>query len=282
MNMDTFLLERLDHVEKALNKAIDSISSYNPSVPAAAELLHADDQLTEGIRLLATHQINYAQIQSLRSDIMALNTVTRNSLSRLVSVREEVLSIPLPAPHAGLEHKSVKYADLLDYASKISRYTMPPKRVDGNLTFLESQILRGSAASHLGAEGNDESALVAGPSALEPGFGVTQLQEAEVQWLHPERLVSFSPWPTEEVIQRGALAAITRGETKGLGPAQAQEREINTKGAESQNLSDARAEETSKQAQAGVAQGSSLTGEIVEQKPKVFGGLDLYDPDMEG
>lgn len=280
--MDALLTERLDQLDKALNRLIDSISSYNPSVPAAAELLTADDQLTAGLRQLAVHQANHDQILSLRTDITTFTTATRESLSRLASVREEVLSIPLLVPQDRPEHDSVKYTDLLDYASKVSRYTVPPKRLDGSLLSLESQIPQESATLDLRVEDNVPHDQVASPSAVELGFGVKQLQEAEVQWLHPENLVSFLPWPTEEVIQRGALAAIDRGDTAELDPAQVQEQGADMEGTEQQHVGDTQAEETSKQGEAAVAQVSSFKREVIEQKSKVFGGLDLYDPDMEG
>ena len=38
---------QLDRVESALNTLIDSVASYNPSIPAAEELLTADEKLTD-------------------------------------------------------------------------------------------------------------------------------------------------------------------------------------------------------------------------------------------
>ena len=47
--MDSVLLKQLDRVEAAFSTLIDSITSYNPSVPAAIELSAADDTLTQGL-----------------------------------------------------------------------------------------------------------------------------------------------------------------------------------------------------------------------------------------
>ena len=47
--MNSALQSQLDRIENALNTLIDSITSYNPSVPATQELLAADDALTDGL-----------------------------------------------------------------------------------------------------------------------------------------------------------------------------------------------------------------------------------------
>lgn len=47
--MNAILQSQLDRVEASLNTLIDSITSYNPSVPAAIDLLSADDELTKGL-----------------------------------------------------------------------------------------------------------------------------------------------------------------------------------------------------------------------------------------
>ena len=47
--MNAILQGQLDRVEAALNTLVDSITSYNPSVPAAIDLLSADDELTRGL-----------------------------------------------------------------------------------------------------------------------------------------------------------------------------------------------------------------------------------------
>ena len=48
--MDAIVYGKLDGVETALNTLIDSITSYNPSVAAATELLVADDELDSAVK----------------------------------------------------------------------------------------------------------------------------------------------------------------------------------------------------------------------------------------
>lgn len=49
--MEAQLNEQFQRIEAALEKLVDSITSYNPSVPAAEELLQADHGLTEGLEI---------------------------------------------------------------------------------------------------------------------------------------------------------------------------------------------------------------------------------------
>ena len=48
--MNAVIQSQLDRVEAALNTLIDSITSYNPSINAAADLLAADDELNNGVQ----------------------------------------------------------------------------------------------------------------------------------------------------------------------------------------------------------------------------------------
>ena len=48
--MNIIIQSQLDRVEMALNTLIESIASYNPSIPAANALLAADDDLNKGLK----------------------------------------------------------------------------------------------------------------------------------------------------------------------------------------------------------------------------------------
>lgn len=48
--MDALVYGKLDGIETALNTLVDSITSYNPSVAAATELLVADDELDSAVK----------------------------------------------------------------------------------------------------------------------------------------------------------------------------------------------------------------------------------------
>ena len=78
--MNTIIQTQLDRVETALNTLIESIASYNPSIPAANALLAADDDLNNGLKqrmdkLSRSQQLYfatrcfYASVQSNPSNI---------------------------------------------------------------------------------------------------------------------------------------------------------------------------------------------------------------------
>ena len=48
--MNTIIQAQLERVEASLNILIESIASYNPSIPAANALLAADDDLNRGLK----------------------------------------------------------------------------------------------------------------------------------------------------------------------------------------------------------------------------------------
>lgn len=93
------------------------------------------------------------------------------------------------------------------------------------------------------------------------------------------------PWPSEEVIKRGALGNIQSLVEQGADPAA-----IKVKGQE--NVDEASKEVTREEkpaADVGLRESAPRPQEIVGmprdmprvEKPKVFGGLDLYDPDED-
>lgn len=108
------------------------------------------------------------------------------------------------------------------------------------------------------------------------GRGTASLEDTERKWLDPLTQIPFVPWVNDETIKRGALAEIQgmveRGEDPGnveIGAEEEDKKETTEVG----NDEDA----------VGRASGASVDGGIGmqrrEERPKVFGGLDLYDPD---
>lgn len=48
--MDAIIQAQLNGIETALNRLVDSIASYNPSIQAASTLLEADNELQNGLK----------------------------------------------------------------------------------------------------------------------------------------------------------------------------------------------------------------------------------------
>ena len=123
--MDKDLDRRFDRIEKAINQMIDALAKNHPSEKAAEELLAADAELTEGLKLLETHQDNHARIQQLRQETSLLDTQIRDMASALWNMRKELKAIPTtPRYPNGTKHQFTT-SELLAYARRISRNTLP-------------------------------------------------------------------------------------------------------------------------------------------------------------
>lgn len=146
----------------------------------------------------------------------------------------------------------------------------------------------GDGGGGVGGAPDADAAVTAGNGGAR-GIGVSALAAGESQWLDPGAQMPFVPWPTEEVIRRGALARIQVMLEQGVDPA----------GADDAVREETKLEMT-QEMELEVDHGIKHEGVVVEpvrkestsaglgrvdlkrdEKPAVFGGLDLYDPDDE-
>lgn len=193
--------------------------------------------------------------------------------------------------------RNVPYIELLDYAKRISRYTVPPTfrppiAVAKAPETSQSQPTDSTSTNGAPAEQASQAAPTTSPNSQpqEEGIGVSSLDQKEVQWLDPLNEIPFVPWPSEDVIRQGMLAQLhiileQRGYPSSITARAGDESKERT-------MEDAMAMENPADTAAygGVpdnakASRSGPPGQQVErreEKPKVFGGLDLYDPDEEG
>ncbi|KAK0514503.1 hypothetical protein JMJ35_003120 [Cladonia borealis] len=281
--MNDIIQTQLDRVETALTQLIDSISSYNPSIPATSALLLADDELKQGLQQLTTHQRNHARMHHLREQIAQKNNSITTTIKTLATTRADLLSQPTSLPTT--ETRKVPYIDLLDYAKRISRYTVPPT-FRPPLPLPTAQTPAPPAAVAAAVNGADSTSPVKDTrdgEAVEnggerEGVGMGSLEEVERKWLDPLAGMGFVPWVGEEAMRSGALAEIQamveRGEDPGLvGWWEVKEEGERMEGVEGGVEGKEEGEERRVERRA---------ERRVEEKPKVFGGLDLYDPDEEG
>ncbi|MDI1487429.1 MAG: hypothetical protein OHK93_006699 [Ramalina farinacea] len=269
--MDQILLTQLDRLEAALTTLTESISDYNPSVPAAHALLAADEDLQRGLKQLHTHQCNQLKIQQLRDVIEAQNAQITSHLQLLADTRADLLSIPTSLPERG--RREVEYGELLEYAKYVGQYTMPPN-------FRPSMVeSAGEEVGMVGVEG--EGAIAQQQQQQQSGESkvLEDILRNEKQYLDASTGIQFTPWPSEDVIKRGALARIQgmmeRGEDiEGRGRLGSDKMEVEE---------EAREAEEGKQAAGSTVKSSAerAPARRKEEAPKVFGGLDLYDPDEE-
>ncbi len=116
---------------------------------------------------------------------------------------------------------------------------------------------------------------------ISQGIGVSSLAIGESQWLDPAAQIPFVPWPTEEVIRRGALAQIQVMLEQGVDPATAPDAvRVETKQEDNMDIKEEMdIVETVRRESAFAGTGRAEMRR--DENPAVFGGLDLYDPEYE-
>ncbi|MCJ1398058.1 hypothetical protein MMC11_001255 [Xylographa trunciseda] len=329
--MNSIIQLQLDRIEDSLTTLIESITSYNPSIPAAHELLAADDALTDGLDQLTLHQDNYSRILALQSSTASLDDRLTNTLRTLAQTRADILAAP--ATEFTSSQRPVPHIELLDYAKNISRYAAPPGvheklaataqaiSVQASLQheatqsaqsttqeLSTQQSMQDSIQQTNGTANSTSSFPTPFHPALQPSqalvsttvpdayatdkasFGVSTLTEPEKQWLDPLNQAPFLPWPNEEIIRRGALAALQarieqgddlQNDTKEDGMEGVEEGMPNMKVEQNVNgINGVMKEEESAAVKAGEVPRPRRV-EVEKPKPSVFAGLDLYDPDDE-
>ncbi|KAI5801717.1 mediator complex, subunit Med4, partial [Peziza echinospora] len=176
--MNVIMEKSFDSLEAALTQLIESISSYTPSPLAASALVIADNGISESLELLAEHQANHQKIQSLRATSGALDHRLAQLLSALAQTRRQLQAVPASTLPAS---RDVPYDELLAYARKISKYTRP--------------------------SGAQRPVPVPAAPAQQPNRPELGLTEQEAQALDSAGR-AFFPWPSEELMGRGALATL--------------------------------------------------------------------------
>lgn len=213
--MEAILQKRFDALEAALNKLLDSITTYNPSVTAAQELLAAEADLNEGLGLLARHQSNNKRILVLRQTADQLDNQIKNTIRTLAEARKELLSTPFTTFDD--TSRDIPADDILSYAKKVAPFTVPP-------TYLPSAPVED-------AQKNDNAPMANGTAAspavgTDPNTGTqtpadTQQPPAESQdagyasmmgdlktILDREKHAPFLPWPDENRMKASGLMAV--------------------------------------------------------------------------
>lgn len=233
--MDTQIAARFDRVEKALATLIDSISRYNPTISQGNELVTADQELSKGLDKLKIHQQNHARIQQLRGITTGLDNQIKDTLTQLAQARKELGNTPATSFPSGPNYP-IKYDELLAYARRISKTTLPNANV---LASPQANAVESTTRPENGAEtpvaatpaggtpnGVGTPAQVNGTGAGTPvmnGEAASQqtnttLPEGLQAHLNPLANSDFIPWPTEDLLRQGALANIQYLTDKGINP----------------------------------------------------------------
>lgn len=255
--MDKDLDARFDRMEKALDSMIDALAKNNPSEKLAEELVAAEENLKEGFKLLERHQNNWARIKQLRQENALLDTQIKDIASSLWNMRKELKAVPTTTnlPN-GTKHQFTT-AELLAYARRISRHTLPPPGVTNgvdlspaqpstqpiepedsfrlqtqpsqtqtpntsfNLSFNGTASTPGPMSASTPNIANDTQATTQLPPSQPTPTKATaeaKLPEHLKPAVNPLHDAHFHPWPTEAQIRSGALAAIQQLAEMGIDP----------------------------------------------------------------
>ena len=144
----------------------------------------------------------------------------KNTIKLLADARKEIMAIPSSASPEE-SRQAVNVDELLTYAKFISPTTVPPTFRKHDLPLLptkgdgaQAQITNGIATPPQAAQ-EAESA----PYVKSENVGTKAMNEGQKRMLDPQQDMLFSPWPSQEIIQRGALGTIQRMMESGQDPA---------------------------------------------------------------
>ncbi|KAI1455972.1 hypothetical protein F4805DRAFT_459237 [Annulohypoxylon moriforme] len=232
--MDKQLDKCFDRVEKALSTLVDSISKYHPSVHQVNDLGLADIELNKGLEDLQTHQSNYRRIQDLRAATASFDAQIKDTLRLLANTRKELVGAPATVFPSDIPSYDINYDELLAYARRISKTTMPPAALmSADTTQANSGAETGVATPADGITPNGAPAPQANgiPQSSDPSSqpnpavttttatgetNPTALPE-EMQWhMNPYSGFSFFPWPSEEQVRQGSLVSLAFLDEQGI------------------------------------------------------------------
>ncbi|KHN98987.1 Mediator of RNA polymerase II transcription subunit 4 [Metarhizium album ARSEF 1941] len=242
--MDQYIDSRFERLEKALSNLIDSVTKYHPSTLQAEELKTADNELTKGLEEVQIHQNNYIRIQKLRQSSAALDAQIRETLTSLANTHKDVVTTRTTT-YPSEPNYPIAYEELLRYARRISKTTLPPAAtIEGAPALAETQSpnpeshaqasLTPSARTPSQSQSpavNGTPQLAADQATQQPANINTSLPEGMSQYLNPLSGQLFFPWPLEDKIRSGSLASyqvlVEQGiDPKGYDPATEEERKL--------------------------------------------------------
>ncbi|KAF6820932.1 mediator of rna polymerase ii transcription subunit 4 [Colletotrichum plurivorum] len=244
--MDTVIDARFERVEKALASLIESVAKYHPHAKQALDLHEADNDLSRGLDEVQVHQNNHLRLQQLRANTSSLDAQIRDTLNSLATTRKDITTTQITVYPDGPKYP-VKYDELLNYARRISKTTLPPAAVTngvptaGSTPGPDPNASMTAATTPGGPNGMQSQPASAAPtpgptqtpdpsgSGAPPGSQqdlllpstqqtATSLPDGLRNHLDPHFNASFVPWPNEFQIRSGAMAVYQDLQDKGIDP----------------------------------------------------------------
>ncbi|KAI0537091.1 vitamin-D-receptor interacting mediator subunit 4-domain-containing protein [Xylaria digitata] len=218
-----------DRVEKALGTLIDSIAKYNPSTNQVQELGNADAELTKGLQDLQTHQSNYQRIQTLRASTAKYDAQIKDTLRLLANTRKELVHASATAFPDGPNYE-IRYDELLSYARRISKTTIPPvgavnavsaaisesSQVKGEISAPDTAATTPAGGTPNGTTPQPQSLAAVANGDSPQQTSTTNLPEPLATFLNPHSTYTFVPWPSEEQVRHGAIASLAYMAEQGI------------------------------------------------------------------
>ncbi|KAL2142648.1 hypothetical protein VTI28DRAFT_862 [Corynascus sepedonium] len=255
--MDKDLDSRFERLEKALSGMIDTLAKNNPSEKVAEELVTAEADLLDALKLLEQHQKNFERIQQLRHETALYDAKIKEIATSLWNMRKELKAVPTTAEPPSGKKNQFTTTELLAYARRISRNTLPLPGVTNGVDMsaagpsnqstdpedsfrLQSQPTQTQTPNTsfnlsftgtvVGTPGGTSSAPT--PNTATDTQQTTQLPPSQPPKttaedklpqhlkpaINPLQNAAFHPWPTEAQIRSGALASIQRLVDAGIDP----------------------------------------------------------------
>lgn len=243
--MNTYIDARFERVERALAALTDNIYKYTPHSNQSLELVAADRALNDGLALLQTHQNNHAYLTSLKAHSDALDAQIRDTLRLVWNTRRDITSTHITTFPQDQPRYDVNWEELLGYARRISKTTLPAPSILVAAAAATNNADENSAPSTGEAVNtpNTTAAPTPAPGGATPSGAAmangastpaaqsqhqqppppqppqpTALPDEWTRFLDPLTDTTFQPWPTEDRIRGGALAAIQALMQQGVDP----------------------------------------------------------------
>ena len=262
---------------------------------------------------MTTHQSNYAKILTLRATSAGLDAQIRENLLLLTKTRSELIATPSTTlPDAT---NPLSYSELLSYARRISKYSLPPsyrepdRDPNAEASSNTPKEVPTQTQTQTQTNGNSTPTVISFMNGVDGQSHPATVMEVDsipvpVQTVDDTRVksnmdiwngylgrgndVGWTPWPTPDAIRSGALASIQILVDQGVDPAtfdpeksaelEAERKRIMEEEDLKQEKEQARMEE---ERRIEMERRLSLGGarpERVQEQPKVF-QLETFDDD---
>ena len=226
--MNTILHTPLTDLDSSLTSLISSLQTsptYTTAPAATQSLLSADDALTSALKLLETHQNNYARILRLRSEATELEAKVRDIVQRAGYFRKEIEEI---APgileeesedegsdtitSRGRSWQEVDYNVLLNFSRGIGKFNAEAaKEVQQQEQKLRAEAQRKDAVAESNGMNGDRPDGTTTEASKDP-MATNQILERAAGWLNQtaeeRKLMGSMAFPSGERLRTGILGQL--------------------------------------------------------------------------